>query len=85
MPNYSVKCVIEGDNSITQEIVADSPLEAVDRVGKVLPGKELIAFNSGHITELVQKDKIIKFIVTDLDEEEKIRAEQAEAFRKLRL
>ncbi|MFF5993449.1 hypothetical protein AAGS61_01690 [Lysinibacillus sp. KU-BSD001] len=83
MTKYLVTCVIEDDNNIGKEVVADSPKDAIDKVAVQYGSTDLFVFEDGYKTEFVKNSKIIKFIVVDLDEKEKIDNENATAMADL--
>ncbi|MER2006705.1 MAG: hypothetical protein ABS939_04560 [Psychrobacillus sp.] len=77
MTRYLVTCVIEGDNNISKEVLADSPKVAIDKVAVQHSGTDVVVLEDGYKTEFVKSSKIIKFIVIDLDEQAKVNAENA--------
>jgi len=72
MTQYLVTCVIEDDNNIAKQVAADSPKEAIDIVAVQYGSTDLLVFEDGYKTEFVKSSKIIKFIVINLDEKEKV-------------
>lgn len=77
MTNYLVTCVIEGDNNISKEVVADSPKDAIDKVAVQYGSADLFIFEEGYKTEFVKVSKIIKFVAVDLDEKDKVDKEKS--------
>lgn len=77
MTNYLVTCVIEGDNNISKEIIANSPKEAIDKIAVQHGKTDLFVFEDGYKVEFVKTNKIVKFIVINLDEKKEVDEEQA--------
>ena len=77
MTNYLVTCVIEGDNNISKEVVADSPKEAIDKVAVQHGSTDLFVFEDGYKVEFVKINRVVKFIVINLDEKKVVDEDQA--------